>query len=96
MKSRSRVALLSAFALTSPLLAFAGGQPAKVRTFSKDEMPNSAEVTRAVQQGKGAGVLRNQMVLRANAWRLQTEQSPAPREESRAIHPNWGDSAFRK
>jgi hypothetical protein len=98
MKSRSiRVALLSTFALTSSLFALAGGQPAKVRMSTKDEAPNPAEVTRAVQQqGKGTGVLRNQAVVRANAWRLQTEESPAAREESRARHPNWGDSAFCK
>ena len=97
MKSRSiRVALLSAFVLTSPVLTFAGGQPAKVRMFSAPETQNPADVSRTLQQGKSRGITRNQEV-RANAWRLQTaEDGPALRAESDATHPNWSDTAFRK
>ena len=97
MKSRSiRVALLSTFLLTNPLLTFAGGQPAKVRMPSTREMQNLDGVTQSLQQGKGAGTSRNQGV-RANAWRLQTEEeSSVLRAESGAGRPNWGDPAFRK
>jgi hypothetical protein len=96
MKSRSmRVALLSAFVLTSPLLTFAGGQPAKVRMPSK-ETQNPAGVTQAVPQGKGTGISRNQGV-RANAWRLETaEDGPALKDESGAVRTNWSDPAFVK
>lgn len=92
MRSRSiKVALASAFMLTSPLLTFAGGQPAKVRMLSKSEMQDRTGITQAVQQGKGTGMTRNQ-VIRANAYRSQTaEESPARRDG-----PNWGDTAFRK
>jgi len=90
------VALLLAFVLTSPVLTFAGGQPAKVRMTSARDMQNPADISQAVQQGKGTGISRNQGV-RANAWRLQTaEDSPALRAESGATHPNLSDTAFRK
>jgi hypothetical protein len=96
MKSRSfRLALLSAIALTSPLLPFAGSQPAKVRNYTNRETLD-ASPTRAVQQGKGSGMSQNQTV-RANAWRSQTaEDSLKLREKPAATHINWGDSAFRK
>ncbi len=65
MKSRFRVALLSALMMTSPLLSFAGGEHV-IRTPSKDEAQDRTGITRAVQYGKGTGMTRNQGV-RANA-----------------------------
>jgi hypothetical protein len=83
MRSRFiRVAVLSAFALTSPLLIFAAGQP-KVRMISQNELPRPDGATRAVQQGKGSGMSRNDVAIPASADRLQTA-------------PNRADSAFRK
>jgi len=43
-----RVAVLTALALTSPLLSLAGSQPAKVHVVSKSEMQNRTDITRAV------------------------------------------------
>jgi hypothetical protein len=96
--SRSiKVALLSAFALMSPFLTFAGDQPGQMHRYSNSEIENRDGVTRAVQQGKGAGVSRNQLVLRGNAYRSETpEESSALRNDSDVAGPNWGDSAFRK
>jgi hypothetical protein len=96
MKSRSiRMALLSAFVLGSPLLTFAASQR-PIHVPSKDEIQDRTGITRAVQQGKGGGMSRNQVVLRANAYRLQTpEESQAIRDKSDATLPK-GDSAFRK
>jgi hypothetical protein len=83
MKSRSvKVAVLSAFVLTSPLLVFAAGQP-KVRPLGRSEVQQPDGVTRAVQQGKGAGMTRNRVAIPANSNRLQTA-------------PNPDDTAFRK
>jgi hypothetical protein len=97
MKSRSiRVALLSAFVLVSPLPTFAGGQHL-VRMPRKGEIQDRADMTPAVQQGKGGGMSRSQVVLRANAYRLQTEEDrPALRNQSSTAGPNRGDTAFRK
>ena len=97
MKSRSfRLALLSAIALTTPLLPFAGSQPAVVGNYTNRETLD-ARPTQAVQQGKGSGMSRNQTVIRANAWRSQTEEDSLKlREKPAATHINWGDSAFRK
>jgi hypothetical protein len=54
----SRVAVLTALALTSPLLSLAGSQPAPMRTPSKSEMQNRTAVAKAVQPGKGSVVTR--------------------------------------
>ena len=94
MKSRSiRVALLSAVVLASPLLTFAGGQPAKMRWVSKEEAQDRTGITRAVEQGKGAGLTLSQ-VIRANAYRSQTpEESRVLVQQSGNAHSNWNDSA---
>jgi hypothetical protein len=82
MKSRSiRVALLSAFVLTSPSLIFAGSQP-KLHMLSESEAQDLSGSSRAVQQGKGAGMSRNQAAIPANTDRSQTTAAR--------------DSAFRK
>lgn len=85
-----KVALISAIALTNPLLTFAGGQPAKVQTISKNETHNFAGAARAVQPGKGTGISRDQ-VVRTNADRAETAK-----DSSIAMHANPGDSAFHK
>ena len=94
-----RVAVLSAFVLTSPLLIFAAGQP-KLRMLSKNEIEDVDGVSQAVQQGKGAGLSRSQVVLRSNRasdYHLRTAtELPAPADESSASHPNRSDSALRK
>jgi hypothetical protein len=93
MKNLSiKVALLSTFALTNPMFTFAGGQP-KVRMSGKGENP--AEITRAVQQGKGTGMSRNQSVVHANAWRFQKTAEQIPIADA-SVRASSGDSAFRK
>jgi len=83
MKPRCiKVAVLSAFVLTSPLLIFAAGQP-KLRLTSQSEMQNLAGATRAVQQGKGSGMTRNHAAIPAGASRSQAAT-------------NRSDSALRK
>ena len=96
MKSRStRVAWLSAFMLGSPLLTFAAS-PRPIHVPTKDEIQDRTRITRAVQQGKGGGMSRNEVVLRANAYRLQTaEESQAIRDKPGDAPPK-SDSAFRK
>ena len=94
MKSRfNRVAVLTALVLTSPLLSLAAGQP-KVRPVTKSETQDRADVTRAVQFGKGTGMTRNQGV-QANAYRSQTAADSATVKSS-AVRANWSDPAFRK
>jgi len=78
-----KLVLLTAAALTIPVLAFAGGQPAKVRTLSPAEMSDRSGVTPTVQSGKGTGFLRN---------RTQTTFVA----DSGAYRANGGDSAFIK
>ena len=79
MKLRSiRTAVLSTLVLASPLLTVAGSQSTGMHVPSQSEMQNRDGVTRAVQQGKGGGMTRNQGV-RANAYRSQTaDRSPSP------------------
>jgi hypothetical protein len=73
MKSRSvTLALSAAFALTSPFIAIAGGQPAKAVMLSKADMQDRAGITRAVHQGKGSGMTRRQASVPASAPRTQT------------------------
>ena len=66
------LAVSAVFALTSPIMVFAGGQPAKVFTPNKAEMQSRAGVTRALQQGKGSGISRSQAAIPASAPRTQT------------------------
>lgn len=96
MKSPSiKSAALSAFVLLSPLLAFAGGQPAKVRMSNPSETADRTGITRALQQGKGSGTMRQE--YRGNAYRSETaENAPLLKDNSAVRRVNLGDSAFRK
>jgi hypothetical protein len=85
-----KIALIAVIALTNPLLTFAGGQPAKMRTLGRNEAQNFAGAARAVQPGKGTGISRDQIV-RPNADRVQTAK-----DNSIAVRANPGDSAFHK
>jgi hypothetical protein len=91
-----KLALLPALVLTSALLAFAAGQP-KLHMLSKAEMQDLTGATRAVQQGKGGGMSRNQVALRGNAYRSQTaDESRTLKDGSVGANPNGHDAAFRK
>jgi hypothetical protein len=86
-----KATLVSAFVLASPMLSFAGGQPAKMH---KNDTQDRTGVTRAVQQGKGSGLTRNEGV-HANAYREQTPaESQVVKEQSNPGRPI--DTAFRK
>ncbi len=94
MKSQFvRVALLSAVVLTSPLLMFAGGQPAKMHKYTKEDAQDRTGVTRAIQQGKGGGMSLSDRTIRANAYR---EQSPVPAVHRVPGQVKPGDPAFTK
>jgi hypothetical protein len=98
MKSQFvRMALLSAVVLTSPLLTFAGGQPAKMHKYSKEDAQDRTGITRAIQQGKGSGMSLSDGTIRANAYREQTtEQRPVATVQPIAGHVKSGDPAFTK
>jgi hypothetical protein len=70
-----RVAVLTALALTSPLLSLAGSQPAKVHVVSKSEMQNRTDITRAVQQGKGSVVTRASVPVQSGAPRTNSSDA---------------------
>jgi hypothetical protein len=94
MKSQLvRVALLSAVVLASPLLTLAGGQPAKMHRYSKEDVQDRTGITRAIQQGKGTGMSLSDRTIRANAYREQTPVAPA---QTVAAHAKSGDTAFTK
>jgi hypothetical protein len=75
MKSGSiRIALFAAVVLASPALTFAGGQP-RVHAVSKTGTQDRTSVSPTVNQGKGAGISRKQVVVPANT--SQTAPRPA-------------------
>jgi len=90
MKSRfARVLVFSALSLT-PSLIFAGGQP-KLHMPSKSEMQHLSGATRAVQQGKGGGLTRNEAPSNPVASSVRNNDlKTAARQNSDS------DSAFRK
>ena len=96
MKLQSvKMVLLTASILASPVLTFAGGQPNHVYTPQKNEAQDRAGIAQSVNQGKGAGITRSDVVLRGNAYRSETAQdSQALRANSSG--PNWNDSGFHK
>jgi hypothetical protein len=80
------------FATISPILRSPGRRPAKVHVPAKAERRDRAGVTRAIHEGKGTGVTRDQRV-RANGWRVQTAtESAALRQRTATVRPSWGDS----
>ena len=91
----SRVTLLSALVFASPILSFAGGQSPIARTPSKSEAQDRTGITRAVQQGKGSGMTRNQGV-KVNASRFETPAERQVAKDSGNTSSNWSDPAFRK
>lgn len=89
------MAVLMAVAMASPSFAF-GGQKARGDAPTANEAQDRTAVARAVQQGKGGGLTRND-TLRGNAYRSQTGQEAAAVAPSASRPgPNWDDSAFRK
>ena len=74
----------------------AGNQPAKERDTRPITTQASATAQRAVQQGKGSGWTRTQVVLRGSAYRAQTAQDVVARVNSLPSHPRWSDSALHK
>lgn len=93
-----KFAAVSGFVLLSPVLTFAGGQPKVQRTQSKEEMQDRTGITRAIQQGKGAGMSLSNAALNANAYRSQTpaESALLKADPPRAQRPNFSDPAFTK
>jgi len=98
MKSQFvRMALLSAVVLASPLLTFAGGQPAKVHKYTKEDAQDRTGITRAIQQGKGTGMSLSDSTIRANAYREQTTgQQPVATFQPVPGQVKSGDTAFTK
>lgn len=84
MKSRSVVglALLTASVLASPVLSFAGSQPARVYTPDRNEAREAVHRTRAVdERATGAKAPRSEKGIAQNASGARASRS---------------DSAFRK
>jgi hypothetical protein len=88
-----RTAVLTALVLASPVLSYASA-PTKVGIVAKAEAPNPADVTKAVQFGKGTGVTRNEKTLSGNAYRSETAQDKGAVKS--AQRPNYSDRALRK
>jgi hypothetical protein len=89
-------AIVSAFVLATPALTFAGGQP-KIHPISKEEMRDRTGITQGVQRGKDTGMIRSEVVVRANAYRSQTpEESRVSVAQPPSPHSSWNDSAFHK
>jgi hypothetical protein len=94
MRLRSiRGAVLAATMLAIPFFGFAAGQ-SKIRPV---ESYTGEGATRAVQQGKGSGTMRNTAFSQGNAFRVETAQdSGVLKDATRAAHSNPDDSAVRK
>lgn len=94
MKPQSiKMALLAAVILASPVVSFAGGQPAKYYTPPKGEVQKPAG--RAWDR-RALGVkftVEHPKKERTGSADRSAVAAPAP---ARAPRPNWGDSAFRK
>jgi hypothetical protein len=58
--------LFAAVLLASPALTFAGGQPNRMHAVSKTEVQDRTGISPTVNQGKGAGLSRKQIVAPAN------------------------------
>jgi hypothetical protein len=87
--------LLSAFVMTSSLLAFAGDRAAPPS--GKGNAQDGIEITRAVQQGKGTGMSLSQVVIHSNANRVQTaDEKGVVRAQPTATRSNVSDPAFHR
>jgi len=58
-------ALFAAVLLASPALTFAGGQPNRMHAVSKTDTQDRTGISPNVNQGKGAGLSRKQVVVPA-------------------------------
>lgn len=91
-----RTAALTTLVLVAPVLASAG-EPAKVGIVTKAVAPNPADLTKAVQFGKGTGMTRKDETLSGNAYRSQTAADKgAVKTASGDTRPNYSDTALRK
>ena len=92
MKTQSRkMAVLAAVILTSPIISFAGGQPARYYyTGPKGE----------VQRSAGRSWDRRALGVKFTVERPKKEQTGSADRSTvapaRTPRSNWGDSAFRK
>ena len=100
MKLRSiRTAVFSALVLASPMLSSAApaAKSAKVGIVTKAEAPDPADVTKAVQFGKGTGMTRKDETVSGNAYRSQTADDKGKvKNNSGDQRPSYSDAAFRK
>jgi hypothetical protein len=96
MKSTSvKVMLLSVFVMAGPLLTFAGDRA--VPPSGKDHVQDRTEIGRALQQGKGAGKSLSQVVIHANASRVQTaDEKSVVKDQPVAPRSNLTDIAFHR
>jgi hypothetical protein len=99
----TKIALLSAFALSSPMLTFAGRQYDKLQTASNTQTQNTNNgngETPAVQQGKDSGLTCSDFAVRTETVQVVTPEEPAgPVCVVYGNHtcPNWNDGpAFHK
>jgi len=96
MKKSIRVAALTGLALASALVTFANGQAAKTGMVRRPDPVDPSGLTRAVPQGKGSGMTRNEPVLRGNAFRSETPQDSAALKDGSHSRAHYSDSSFRK
>jgi hypothetical protein len=90
-----RTAMLATMVLVSPAVSLAAAS-GKVGIVRRAEAPNPADLTKAVQFGKGTGMTRNDQTLKGNAFRSQTDQDRGAVRSNSDRRPNSGDFAFRK
>lgn len=99
----TKIALLSTFALITPMLTFAGSQYDKLQTASAAQtqnVNNGNSETPAVQQGKDSGLTRSDFAVRKERVEVVTPEEPTgPVCVVYGNHtcPNWNDGpAFHK
>ena len=91
-----RVTLLSAFALTTPFLTFAGSQYDRSQTQNSVQTQNPQSETRVLQTRKNTGDLRPVAVVRTDI-EIETPQAPVCVVYGNHTCPNWNDGpAFHK
>jgi hypothetical protein len=98
----TRIALLSAFALTNPLFVLAGAQsdnsqtPADQTQYQSAQPQDSDSTPQAVQQGKDTGNTRSDVFLRTEAPPIEIPAEPPCVQYGKHTCPNWNDPAFHK